>query len=414
MEPVVHFSDDFLFRAFIYLILSAAQEHAVFELRLQHLKNARQDEQRHASRNCPLMPRMELTGMSADAALADMIPMPSQCLACGADGSREHGVCARCGLTDVDSRALLRSAADAYESARDEASRGRYTAARRSLAAAGALGLADHPAVERLLSLSISASAPVSGAESTAYEFARSAAADGRFSDALRIGKPETRESPFLGELRRLSRDGARQKAELRLRGAVIGVTASLLFAGLAWKAFAPPAPSIAAQPVPSPTPVAAPSTPVLPIPTASPTPAVDPADVIEVVTYPYPERLARRLYNDALDARRDGDYRNAGRLADEAAIAGNHTYIAANALLLRAEIADTIRERDSAARWAMIAASAPDSPYAPLGLLRAAMRAQKLSGDRDARPYLMELFHRYGTSKEAAIARTRFGTLPE
>jgi hypothetical protein len=137
---------------------------------------------------------------------------------------------------------------------------------------------------------------------------------------------------------------------------------------------------------------------------------AIPPAPTPILTPYPYPERLARRYYNDARAAHREKRYAVAASLADLAAETGKSTYLLPHALLLRAQIADNLGDSDAPRFWARIASDSPASPYAPLGLLRAAERTKKIYGDQASlAPYLQELFDRYPLSNEARIARGRF-----
>lgn len=334
----------------------------------------------------------------------DMIPLPVTCLACGAADKQVGDVCPRCGLTDADTRALLRAAASAYNSAYKEATAGRFELARSLLKEARGLGIPEHPSVVQLQILLEKTDFSVAEIKvASDYRTARTTALLGRFGEAQRISSGIISPSPIIGELQRLCIAGVKRQRKVWSQQAVmvgvIGILgASLFVANINWR-------QQILQTLPVASPLPSPEVMDSPIPVTIPTiPSPRPTD------YPYPERLARRYFNDALDARKNGKYLVAARLADAAAETGRNTYILPHALLLRAEIADTIRETDAPLRWSKIAEEAPDSPYAALGLLRAAERVQNITGDPSrSTPYLMELYQHYGTSYEARQAKKTF-----
>ncbi len=343
-----------------------------------------------------------------------LIPPSSRCLVCGAGGGGEaKDSCPRCGATGGDVRSLLRAGSAAYAEARLAALKSDFADARRHLAAATSLGVGESDQWRELSVLVAAADPAVPEADARAYGQARAFAVAGRFAAADAIPLPAT---PAADELGRLRAAGVTWERRVRrqnvFRSAAAGMAGAVGFAllSLAFRGLPAPRPDVSEIPksLSSPRPLAARNSlndtrPFTNIGRgarlSSPAP----------FAYPYPERLTRRYYNDALRAYREKRFKTAADLSDLAAISGADTYLLPHILLLRARIADTIPDANAPLLWAEIASRAPRSPYAPLGLLRAAERSRKISGEQEAGAlFLAELIRRYPLSKEACIARKR------
>ncbi|MBC8138611.1 MAG: hypothetical protein H8F28_22250 [Fibrella sp.] len=335
----------------------------------------------------------------------DLLTAPVlHCLVCGVAGERPGGNCLRCGATEFDVRLLLRVGAKAYADAREDALAGKFTDARENLRLAASLGLADTRNWRELSRLIHAADPPVTDEDADRYETALAYAKEGRFFAAELLLRPDT---PATRELLRLcaTGDSLRKKATWLTAARYAAFGAACATIGFYLLPHPSPTPFVRSRnsseraPTRQPVGRAAPKT----IPSSSllaPSP----------FPYPYPERLARRYYNDARSAFREKRYGTAAFLVDRATEVGKNTYLLPHTLLLRAQIADTTGDTNAPRFWAKIATDSPTSPYAPLGLLRAAERAQKIKNkQRDVALYLQELIDQYPLSNEARVARKRF-----
>jgi TolA-binding protein len=133
-----------------------------------------------------------------------------------------------------------------------------------------------------------------------------------------------------------------------------------------------------------------------------------------EAVRHEAAERQARVWFNAAVRARRQGKYSDALALADTAYRAGPFTYLADEALLLRAQCADNLNDRTTAEWYARVAEEQPRSAYAPLTLLLAARVARRQGRPEEARLYLTRLRNRYPRSPQAAAQRMDLSSIGE
>lgn len=332
----------------------------------------------------------------------------NHCLICGVAGDRGGGNCPRCGATDTDVRLLLRVGAKAYADARTNALDGEFVRARENLRLAASLGLAETEPWRQLSELLEVIDPPVAAEDARNYHTARRDALDGKYFAGQILGLPPP---PAARELRQLCEVGTvLQKKQTWLtttKYAAVGITCAVIafcfsipfkYGGVPQETAKQTVPPLSGEPVSTPSP-----TPNTQYPTPNPV-SVPPTP------YPYPERLARRYYNDALSAYREKRYDNAIFLADLATETSKNTYLLPHTLLLRAQIADSTGDTNASQFWAKIATDSPTSPYAPLGLLRAAERAKKIIGKQtEVASYLQELIDRYPLSNEARVARKWF-----
>jgi TolA-binding protein len=114
-------------------------------------------------------------------------------------------------------------------------------------------------------------------------------------------------------------------------------------------------------------------------------------------------ERQARVWFNAAVQARQEGRPSDAIAFAEAAYQAGPSTYLADEALLIRAQCADNLNYRTAADAYVRLASEKPDSAYAPLALLQAAKVARRQGRPEDAARYLTWLRERYPRSRQAA-----------
>ena len=341
-----------------------------------------------------------------DAPLDLLILPTNHCLICGINGACENGICTRCGATEADVRILLRGGAKAYSEARENALAGRFAEARENLRLAASLGISETESWRRLSDLIDATDPAVTAEDARSYRMALSHACQDQFLDGILRGRTDT---PITRELNRLCTVGnafqKKAKWSLLSRYATVGIAcAAMVFWLLPRPTQTPIAPK---QNTPK---SSLDQTALRRNEIAPPPVAARIETILSPSPYPYPERLARRYYNDALSAYREKQYDTAANLADLAAEAGKNTYLLPHTLLLRAQIADTTGDIDAPRFWAKIARAAPDSSYAPLGLLRAAERAEKIIGNQaTVALYLQELIDQYPLSNEAGIARKRF-----
>jgi TolA-binding protein len=125
-------------------------------------------------------------------------------------------------------------------------------------------------------------------------------------------------------------------------------------------------------------------------------------------------ERQARVWFNAAVQARREGRLAEALALADTAYRAGPFTYLADEALLLRAQCADNLNYRTAAEWYARVAEEQPQSTYAPLTLLLAARVARRQGRPEEADLYLTRLRNRYPRSPQAVARRMDLSAIGE
>ncbi len=352
-------------------------------------------------------------GISSVASPSDLLIVPrSVCLICGTEGERNGGVCSRCGTTDADVRAVLRAGATAYAHAYSDAVAGRFEKARENLNHAAALGLAHFDTWHTLSDLIDTVDPSVSAEDNAAYTRQRQRSEQGRFNISTRFSYVTV---PAAQELQQLCTRGiALQQQALQgslsryaLIGAVCAVLGFSLSARVAQRSLTSLPenhPGVPHDPVRQ--------TKVRP-PSSAPIVQAKATALRGTPAHPYPERLTRRYYNDALAAYRAKNYIVAKQLADQAVYIGRKTYLFPHTLLLRAQIADTLGQVDATQLWARVATDAPHSSYAPLGLLRAAQRSRKKNGKQTGMAlYLQKLFDNYPSSKETAVARRQFSPI--
>lgn len=350
-----------------------------------------------------------------DATLNPLTIPTDHCLICGVAGNRGGGNCPRCGATDADVRLLLRVGAKAYADARANALDGEFVRARENLRLAASLGLTETEPWRQLSDLLEIIDPPVAAEDAKNYDTAWGDALHGKYFPGQVLGLPDT---PATRELRQLCEMGAiLQKKRTWLtttKYAAVGITCAVIAFCFPIRFQSGVIPQETAKQTVRP----ASGEPVQgngQKPPARISPTLNTqrsgnAVSVPPTPYPYPERLARRYYNDALSAYREKRYDNAIFLADLATETSKNTYLLPHTLLLRAQIADSTGDTNASQFWAKIATDSPTSPYAPLGLLRAAERAKKIIGRQtEVASYLQELIDRYPLSNEARVARKWF-----
>ena len=197
----------------------------------------------------------------------------------------------------------------------------------------------------------------------------------------------------------------------LALSGLIVAVCALVVAVGAALRQ-----PAAAGRPENPAADSASPPTSSPPMPAATPPAvptaaggAVRPASVppgFEAIRREASERQARVWFNAAIRARQDGRMRDAMALAAAAFQAGPSTYLADEALLIRAQCADNLNYQNAAEAYARLAAERPSSAYAPLALLQAARVARRQGRSDEAGTYIAQLCRRYPRSPQAAMGR--------